>query len=205
MIHFICDGCHSELQIGDQWAGQLGRCPHCGTNTRVPGYPRRTPKWKILLRIAAVPLGVIAFWTYILSLGGDSEVVRWTLIGGLGTLALLLGFLWFFTNAMTALTMPRTWLLIKRGGGDPWFDSLPPPINDDPPSVRYQELYREKLRQENEWLLRPLVPPKSQNDPTDATRGIDERIAWRLPPKSWNVHRLPNPFKTAIRLSRAGR
>jgi hypothetical protein len=33
-------------------------------------------------------------------------------------------------------------------------------------------LFEEKLRQENEELLRPLVPP--QNDPNDATKGIDD-------------------------------
>lgn len=138
----------------------------------IHGHSRRTSKLKILLRISIVPLGVIAFWTFMLSLGGDSEVVQWALIGGLGTLAALLLFLWGFVNIMTFLTMPRTWLLIKRGGGDPWFDSLPPPFNDDPPEVRYQELYREKLRQENTELLKPLVPP--QNAPKDATRSIHD-------------------------------
>ena len=44
MIDFVCDGCHTQLQIGDDSAGKLGHCPHCGTNTRVPAYPRRTPK-----------------------------------------------------------------------------------------------------------------------------------------------------------------
>ena len=62
------------------------------------GFPRRTSKSKILWRISIVPLGVIAFWTYMLSLGGDGEVVQWALIGGLGTLAALLGFLWGFVN-----------------------------------------------------------------------------------------------------------
>ena len=109
-----------------------------------------------------------------LSLGGNGEVVQWALIGGLGTLAALLGFLWGFVNLMTILTMPKVWWLIKKGGGDPWFDSLPPPFNDDPPEVRYQELYREKLRQENERLLQPLVPLPPQNDPRDATKGIDD-------------------------------
>ena len=79
-----------------------------------PGYPRRTPKWKILLRISIVPLGVVAFWTWVLSLGGNGEVVRWALIGGLGTLAALLFFLWSFVNLMTLLTMPRTWWLTHR-------------------------------------------------------------------------------------------
>jgi hypothetical protein len=75
---------------------------------------------------------------------------------------------------MTLLTMPRVWLLIKHGGGDPWFSSLPPPFNNDPPEVRYQELFEEKLRQENEWLLRPLVPLPPQNDPNDSTKSIND-------------------------------
>lgn len=134
--------------------------------------PRRTSKLKILLRISAVPLGVMAFWMYFLSLSGDSEVIQGALIGGFGTLALLLGFLWLFTNTMTLITMPRVWWLIKRGGGDPWFDSLPPPFNNDPPHVRYAELFEEKLRQENQRLLQPLVPPR--NSGTDFTKGIDD-------------------------------
>ena len=136
--------------------------------------PRRTSKLKILFRLSIVPVAVALFWIYMLSLSGDSEVIRGAWIGGFGTLAAALFFLWGFTNAMTLLTMPKVWLLIKRGGGDPWFDSLPPPINDDPPEVRYQELFEEKLRQENAWLLRPLVPPTSQNDPKDFTKGIDD-------------------------------
>ena len=43
MIDFVCDGCHAALQIADKSAGLLGRCPYCGTNTRVPGNPKRTP------------------------------------------------------------------------------------------------------------------------------------------------------------------
>jgi hypothetical protein len=106
------------------------------------------------------------------SLGGSGEVVRWTLIGGIGGLFAVLFFLWFFTNFMTILTMPRTWWLIKKGGGDPWFDSLPPPFNDDPLAVRYRELFEEKLRQETTELLKPLVPPR--NSGTDFTKGIDD-------------------------------
>jgi len=109
-----------------------------------------------------------------MSLGGSGEVVRWILIGGFGTLAASLFFLWAFVNIMTLITMPRVWWLIKKGGGDPWFDSLPPPFNNDPLSVRYQELFDEKLRQENTQLLEPLVPLPPQNDPKDSTRGIDD-------------------------------
>ena len=136
----------------------------------IPG--RRTSKLKILFRLSIVPIGITLFWAYMFSLGGNYEIVRWTLIGGFGTTGAVFLFLWAFTNFMTLLTMPKVWLLIKRGGGDPWFDSLPSPFNNDPPSVRYQELYEEKLRQENEWLQQPLVPP--QNGPKDSTKGIDD-------------------------------
>ena len=140
----------------------------------IPGYPRRTPKWKILLRISAIPLAVAVFWIYMLSLSGDSEVIWGAWIGGLGTLFGLLFFLWAFVNFMTLITMPKIWWIMRKGGADPWFASLPPPFNDDPPEVRYRELYEEKLRQENAWLQQPLVPPTSQNDPKDATKGIDD-------------------------------
>jgi hypothetical protein len=36
----------------------------------------------------------------------------------------------------------------KKGGGDPFFDTLDSPLNTDPPSVRFQELYRAKQWQE---------------------------------------------------------
>ena len=127
----------------------------------IPGHSRRTPKWKILFRISIVPTGIILFWAYILSLGGNYQIVRWTLIGGFGATAAAILFLWGFTNLMTLITMPRVWWLIRKGGGDPWFSSLPPPFNNDPPEVRYQELFEEKLRQENEQLLQPLVPPRN--------------------------------------------
>jgi len=136
--------------------------------------PRRTSKLKILSRLSIVPIGVTLFWTFMLSLGSNYNIVRAALIGGFGATALVLGFLWGFTNVMTALTMPKVWLLLRRGGGDPWFMSIPPPFNNDPPEVRYQELYGEKFRQENEWLQQPLVPLPPQNDPKDATRGIDD-------------------------------
>jgi len=134
--------------------------------------PKRTSKLKILWRLSVVPIGITLFWAYMLSLGGNYHIVRAILVGGFGTTALVLGFLWAFTNVMTALTMPKVWWLLRRGGGDPWFASLPEPFNTDPPHVRYAELFEEKLRQENEQLLQPLVPP--QNDPKDATRSIDD-------------------------------
>jgi hypothetical protein len=136
----------------------------------IPG--RRTSKLKILWRLSIVPIGITLFWAYMLSLGGNYGIVRAILVGGFGATAAVLFFLWGFTNLMTALTMPRVWWLLRRGGGDPWFASLPPPFNDDPAEVRYQELFEEKLRQENARLLEPLVPPR--NSGTDFTKGIDD-------------------------------
>ena len=110
-------------------------------------------------------------------LGGDGEVVRWALIGGFGTLAALLGFLWGFVNVMTIVTMPRTWWLIKRGGGDPWFEPFYlHPFNDDPPEVRYQELSREKLRGRRDELAScsHFCHGNLKMTPKDATRGIDD-------------------------------
>ena len=51
MIDFICDGCHAALRIGDDSAGKLAQCPHCGTNNRVPGHQKRTSKLTIIARI----------------------------------------------------------------------------------------------------------------------------------------------------------
>ena len=136
----------------------------------IPG--RRTSKLKILWRLSIVPIGITLFWAYMFSLGGNYHIVRVILVGGFGTTALVLGFLWGFTNLMTLLTMPKVWWIMRKRGADPWFASLPEPFNTDPPHVRYQELFEEKLRQENEQLLQPLVPP--QNSGTDFTKGIDD-------------------------------
>jgi hypothetical protein len=127
---------------------------------------------RFIATVHIIPAGVILFWAYILSLGGNYSIVRAALIGGFGTLAAALFFLWAFVNLMTWLTMPKVYRVIKKGGGDPWFDSVPEPFNNDDPSVRYQELFEEKLRQENEQLLQPLVPQR--NDPKDSTKGIDD-------------------------------
>ena len=59
-------------------------------------------------------------------------------------------FMWAFVNIGMYLTSPRETRLWRKGGGDPWFDTLDPPFNSDPPEVRYQELFREKERQEME-------------------------------------------------------
>jgi hypothetical protein len=158
----------------------------------------------MVLRISTIPLAVQGFWTFILSFGGNYQNVRTVLIGGFGTLAVLLFFLGGFTNLMTLITMPRTWRPIKRGAGDPWFDSLPEPFNNDPPSVRYQELYREKLRQENEQLLRPLAPPRNRRvavECSTVTCAAKMRLFVRFIRGQSDVHSIPGKKHLRWRLA----
>ena len=168
MIDFVCDGCHTQLQIGDNWAGKLGHCPHCGTNTRVPGGPKRTPKRKMIFRMAIIPFLVVAFWGLMFCIA-DPEMGFCFMVGGAAAVLGGIGFCWAFTNIGTFLSHPRYYRLWKKGGGDPFFDTLDPPFNNDPPSTRYQELYREKARQECEEMFGIYSPT-----PPDPTRGIDD-------------------------------
>lgn len=88
------------------------------------------------------------------------------LIGGVGAIVVILFFLWAGTNLGTMLICPREYKIWKKGGGDPFFDTLDPPLNNDPDSVRYQELYREKARLECEQVDRMFgVPPKQPQAP----------------------------------------
>jgi hypothetical protein len=166
MISFVCDHCHAELQIGQEWAGKLGHCPHYGTDSRVPGYPKRTSKLTILARIAILPL---------LAAGSVAALLGWEVfLGGVIAVAGALFFCWAFTNIGTYLCSPRYYRMWKAGGGDPWFDTLDPPLNNDPPEVRYQEMYREKARQECEEVDRVFgIPPPARVAP-DTTQSIDD-------------------------------
>lgn len=152
MINFNCSGCGANLNIGDEWAGKLGQCPHCGVNSRVPGYPKRTPRTVIISRFAAIPL---------IAAGGVALLLGWPVfLGGLIGISFFIFFAWAFTNVVTwvwckADGSSRYLRLWKAGGGDPFFDTLDSPLNNDPPSVRFQELYREKLRQECEGVNGP--------------------------------------------------
>jgi hypothetical protein len=170
MINFVCCGCGAALQIGDQWTGKLGGCPHCGTNTRVPGYPKRTSKLTILARIGCLPFAVVLFWALMFSTV-DVDAGLDLVLGGVIAFAVIILFLWGFTNLFTFLMAPREYRIWKRGGGDPWFDSLDPPLNTDPPEVRYQELFREKARLEWEANFGPLPTP---SPPPDSTKSIDD-------------------------------
>ena len=134
--------------------------------------PKRTSKLTIILRMALIPLLVTAFWGLMLSIA-DVSLGLYLFLGGLVALVLGIGFLWAFTNVGTFLLCPREYRLWKAGGGDPFFDSLDSPINNDPPSVKLQELYREKARQEWEANFGPLPSP-STPQATDFTITLDD-------------------------------
>jgi hypothetical protein len=93
-------------------------------------------------------------------------------LGGVIALAIALFFLWGFTNLFTFLMCPREYRLWKRNGGDPWFDLLDPPLNNDPPEVRFSELFQERARQEWEASFGPLPIPSPS---PDSTKGIDDQ------------------------------
>ena len=156
MISFICSGCGANLNIGDEWTGKIGRCPHCGTNSRVPGYPRRTAKTTIIARFLTWPMICLAI---------PSLLLGWPVfLGGIVAAGLFIFFAWAFTNIGGAIWCKldgtshylKLW---KSGGGDPFFDCLDSPLNNDPPSVRFQELYREKLRRETAAVNRQFALP----------------------------------------------
>jgi hypothetical protein len=124
---------------------------------------KRTPKLVIVARISAIPLAIVLFWA---SLFGtvNVQVAVFLVLGGVGALVLFFLLLWGITNLGTYLSDPTNYRIWKSGGGDPFFDTVDSPFNNDPPSVRYAELYQERLRQE-------LGP---QLQPPDTTRGIDD-------------------------------
>ncbi len=136
------------------------------------GFPRRrigtkrTSKLKIVFRIAVIPFLVTAFWGSMFCIA-DPEIGFYFVLGGVGAVVFAIGFLWLFTNICTFLSCPRYYRIWKKGGGDPFFDSIDSPLNNDPDSVRYQELYQERARQQLEDLFPPPAAP-------DFTKGIDD-------------------------------
>lgn len=140
--------------------------PLLPTRKQAPGCQRRTPKWKIIFRMAIIPFAVVGFWGAMFSIA-DVGLGFSFVLGGVGAVLLSIAFLWGVTNLGTFLSHPREYRLWKAGGGDPWFDTLDRPFNNDSDATRYQELYREKARQE----LEELFPPPAAPDPT---RGIDD-------------------------------
>jgi hypothetical protein len=174
MIDFVCDNCRANLKIGNKWAGLLGHCPHCGTDTRVPGNPRRTSKLVILLRLAVAPAVVIGFWCGVFWFTGIGGMAWPFIEGGLLAYAVIIGFLWVVTNVGTFILYPCEYILWRKGGGDPFFDTLLAPFNFDPPEVAYQELYRKKARRE--FGFAPFSKPPSNPPPSDPAANPTEGL-----------------------------
>jgi hypothetical protein len=120
----------------------------------------------MIFRMAIIPFLVVSFWGLMFCIA-DPGLGFCFVLGGVAAIIGGIGFCWTVTNIGTFLSHPRYYRLWKKGGGDPFFDTLDPPFNNDPPSTRYQELYREKARQECEDVFPPPAPP-------DPTRGIDD-------------------------------
>jgi hypothetical protein len=127
---------------------------------------KRTSKLTIIFRIGIIPFLVVSFWGLMFCIA-DPETGFCFVLGGVGAILGAIGWCWGFTNVCTFLYSPRYYRLWKKGGGDPFFDTLDFPLNTDPDSVRYQELYQEKARQEFEEMFPPPAAP-------DFTRGIDD-------------------------------
>ena len=125
----------------------------------------------ILFRLTCIPLAVLGFLGGLLSfLGAPCDFVLSWIIGGLIALVFCIGFMWAITNLFTFLYCPRYYWLWRRGGGDPYFDSMPEPFNMDDDLVRYQELYAERARQQAEMFNPP--PPAPPDPPDDPTANI---------------------------------
>jgi DNA-directed RNA polymerase subunit RPC12/RpoP len=163
MINFNCASCRKALHIRDAMAGNLAACPYCGAESLVPNNPMRTSKLTIIGRMVAIPMICVGAVGALLG----TPVI----IGGAIGLAVMFGFWWGVTNLAAFLFSPTYYRLWRKGGGDPWFDTLPSPLNNDPDSTRYQEMYREKSRQEWEASFGPLPIP---SPPPDSTKSLDD-------------------------------
>lgn len=104
-------------------------------------------------------------WAFFLNMAGIAGPF---LLGGFGAVAVVLFFLWAFTNLGTFLSSPEDYKIWKQGGGDPFFCTLDPPFNTDPDSTRYAEPYRERLRLECEDVNRQMgLPPNFMTGQTN--------------------------------------
>ncbi len=158
-MNFTCVGCGANLHIGDEWAGKQGRCPHCQTLTWLPApvSSGRTSKLRVLFWLLIIPAWVLA--SYAVFLGWEIFVY------GMAGLIVIVFLLWAFVNFFTFIGSPHYYRMWKAGGGDPFIDTLPAPFNNDPDSVRYQELFQEQARQEDELVLDDFPPPPSAEFP----------------------------------------
>ena len=127
---------------------------------------KRTSKLTIIFRMVIVPFAVVAFWGLMFCIA-DPGLGFSFVLGGVGAVLIGIGWCWAFTNFFTLLSHPREYRIWRKGGGDPFFDTLDRPFNNDSDATRYAELYQERARQELEEMFPPPTPP-------DPTRGIDD-------------------------------
>jgi hypothetical protein len=153
MINVICGGCGTSMNIDSQLIGHVVRCPHCSGTIQLL---KRTPKTAIIARFLTWPVICLAIPTALLG---------WPIfLGGIIAAGLFILFAWAFTNIDGAIWCKlngtshylKMW---KQGGGDPFFDTLDSPLNNDDPEVRFQELYRAKQRQETVAVNRQFGLP----------------------------------------------
>jgi hypothetical protein len=97
--------------------------------------------------LTVYPFLVVAFWAFLFGLVGEAMSI---IFGGVIVVGGALFIWWAGTNIIMWICNPKEMRLWKKGGGDPWFDTLPESFNPDPPEVRFLELYRERLRMEEE-------------------------------------------------------
>lgn len=153
MITVTCGNCGVSLNVDSQLIGNAVRCPYCQGTIQLM---KRTSRTAIIARFFAWPVICLVI---------PSVLLGWPVfLGGFVTVGLGLLFCWAFTNVGGAIWCKmngtshylKMW---KAGGGDPFFDTLDSPLNNDPPSVRFQELYRAKQRQETVVVNRQFNLP----------------------------------------------
>ena len=74
----------------------------------------------------------------------------------------------------------------KAGGGDPFIDTLPSPINNDPDSVRYQELFQGTGSSEKDELVLDDLPPQPSAEFPKNLEGVRRPVELGEEP-SWDL------------------
>jgi len=99
---------------------------------------KRTPHWVIAGRflLLASPPGLFsAFLALLIDETGLATII---MLSYFGALIVFWGFMRLFTNTSLRIIDPRSYKVIKRFGGDPFYDSVGAPLNFDSEAVRTQ-------------------------------------------------------------------